>query len=111
MVTWVGGPEVPPSGRGSKSHNVVVGLANCFPFSASTVSSVWVRMIDRIVADIFVEIELVGVPHRIGLQEPAERRRVDPGLVVVHAERGEPHLAGIAEPSGIGRGGEAGFVR
>jgi hypothetical protein len=70
----------------------------------------WICVIDRIVADISVEVELVVISDRIDLQEPSERRRVDAGLVVIHPDLGQPDLPGILEPSHIGGAGDAIFV-
>ena len=58
-------------------------------------------MIHRIIADILIQVDLILVPDRIGLQEPSERRRVHPCLVIIHAELGEERLAGVAEPLGL----------
>jgi hypothetical protein len=33
----------------------------------------WIRMVLRIISDIRIEVDLVLVPDRIGLQEPTER--------------------------------------
>ena len=44
------------------------------------------------------------------MQEPAERGRVDASLVVIHAELGEPGLAGILEPPAVARAGDAVFA-
>ena len=55
--------------------------------------------IHRIVPNISIEIDLILVSDGIGLEEPAERGRVDAGLVIVHAELGEPDLPGVTEPA------------
>ena len=46
----------------------------------------------------------------IDLQEPAEGRGVDAGLVVVHAQFGQPSLAVVLEAAGVGRAGDAVLV-
>ncbi len=75
-------------------------------------SAIRVIQIDRIIRDIGVEVDLIVVSDRIRLQEPPERRRIDPRLVVVHAELGEPRLAGIAEAADAVRlNAEAALVR
>jgi len=67
-------------------------------------------MVDRIIPDIFVQIELILIPHRVGLHEPAQRRRVEPGLVIIHAELGQERLPGVLEPPDIAGGGDAVFI-
>jgi hypothetical protein len=66
-----------------------------------------VHLIDRIIADVRIQVDLVFIPDGIGLQEPAERGRVDARLVVIHAELGQPCLAGVLEPAGVGAAGDA----
>jgi hypothetical protein len=63
--------------------------------------TVGIGVIYGVIADIGVEIELVVVADRIGLQKPPQRRRVGPGLVIIHAELGQERLAGILEPADI----------
>jgi hypothetical protein len=58
-------------------------------------------MIHWIIADIRVEIDLILIPHRIGLQEPSQPRRVDAGLVIIHAELGDVGLPGVPEPAAV----------
>src|SRR4028119_600283 len=60
-------------------------------------SSARIRSVHRIIPDIRVQIDLILIPHRIGLQEPPQRRRVDPRLVVIHAELRYPCLARVLE--------------
>jgi hypothetical protein len=77
--------------------------------------------IDRIVPHIGIEVDLVLVAYGVSLQEPAERRRVDPRLVVIHAKLGDPRLAGVLETAEVARlrdtvfviavGGDAGAAR
>ena len=66
--------------------------------------------VDRIVPHVPIQVELVLVPDGIGLHEPAERGRVHPRLVVVHAELGQPRLPGVLEPAGVAGAGDAVFV-
>ena len=66
--------------------------------------------IDGIVCDICIEVDRILIPNRVGLHEPAQRGRVDPGLVIVHAQFRQPRLAGVLEPADIGGGGDAIFV-
>ncbi len=71
------------------------------PREPVTTMSSWVPLrvppVDRIVPNISVEVHAVPVPDRVGLHEPAKRRRVDARLVVIQACFGEPRLAGIPE--------------
>ncbi len=60
--------------------------------------------------NIAVCIYPVGIPNGIGLEEPAQCRRVDAGLVVIHAELGEVDLPGVLEPAGVGGRGDAVFI-
>ena len=69
-----------------------------------------INSVDRVIPDIGIQIHLILIAHRIGLQEPPQRRRVDPRLVIIHAELGQPDLAGILEPAVIGRARYAVFV-
>ena len=39
-----------------------------------------------------------------------QRRRVEPGLVIIQAQLGEPSLTGILEPADIARTGNAVFI-
>lgn len=57
---------------------------------------------NRIIPDISIEMIPIIIPDRIGLQEPAQCRRVGACLVVVDADLGDGDLAGILEPSDIG---------
>lgn len=66
--------------------------------------------VHRIGLGIVVPARSIGVSGGIGLQEAAVRRRVDTGLVAVHAELGEPGLAGVLEPAGVRGAGDAIFV-
>jgi hypothetical protein len=80
-----------------------------------------IGLIDRIIPHIGIEIDLILIAYGIGLQEPAERRRVDARLVVVHAKLGDPRLAGVLEAAEVARlrdavlviavGGDAGAAR
>lgn len=63
--------------------------------------------IDWVVFDIGIEVDPALIPDRIGLHEPPEHGRVDAGLVIIHAELADPGLAGILEPAGIARLGDA----
>ena len=58
-------------------------------------------MVHGIIPDICIQIDLILIPDRIPLQEPAEARGVDARLVVVHAELGDPGLARILEPADV----------
>lgn len=49
------------------------------PQNIRALPSIRIDLIYRIICDIGVEVELVFVADRIGLEEPAERRRVDAG--------------------------------
>jgi hypothetical protein len=69
--------------------------------------AVRVPQINRIVGSVGIKVYIRFIPHRVGLQEPAERRRVDPRFVIPHVELGEPRLAGIAEPPDIAGVGDA----
>jgi hypothetical protein len=42
-----------------------------------------VRPVERIVADIGIEVEVIEIPDRICLQEPAKTRVVDTGFIIV----------------------------
>jgi hypothetical protein len=76
-----------------------------------TPGSFFVYRIDGIIASIGIEIDLIVIPHRIGLHEAPKRRRIDPGLVMIHAQLTDPRLACIAEPAGIrGIGNAPGIV-
>lgn len=66
--------------------------------------------INRVTTDISIPVHAVRIPQQVGLQEPAERWGVHPGLVIIHAEFRYPRLASIAEPAQICRGGDAIFV-
>jgi hypothetical protein len=57
-----------------------------------------INPINRVIPDVCIEVGLVLIPNRVNLQKPAERGGVDAGLVVPHAEFGQPDLAGVAEP-------------
>jgi hypothetical protein len=70
----------------------------------------WIRRIHRIIADIRIQVDLIVIPDRIDLVEPPEPRVIDAGLVVEQAELAEPHLAGVLEPSPVGRAGVAPVV-
>ena len=58
--------------------------------------------VDGIIPDIGIEVELVLVSDRIGLEEPANVRRVDTGLVVIETQLLEPDLPRVLEPAFIG---------
>ena len=60
-----------------------------------------ISSVDRIVCDVSVEIDLVFISDRIGLQEAAKGRRVEAGFVVIHAEVGLPRLAGILKAAEV----------
>jgi hypothetical protein len=62
-----------------------------------------IRPIDRIASHIIIQVRPVAVSNRIGLHEPTERRRIDAGFVIIHADLGEPRLAGILEPPEVRR--------
>jgi hypothetical protein len=66
-----------------------------------------IGVIHGIVADVGVEVDLVFVPDGIGLQEPSKRGGVDARLVVIHADLGQPCLASVLEPTGVGAAGDA----
>jgi len=51
-----------------------------FPFAT------WIAPVQRVVADIRIQVQIVLVSHRIGLQEAAEVWIVDAGFVVVELE-------------------------
>ena len=70
----------------------------------------WIGPIDRIPTGISVEINPARDPDGIGLHEPSQRRRVDAGLVIVHAKLGQPRLAGVLEPPAVGAARDAIFV-
>jgi hypothetical protein len=53
-----------------------------------------IAQVDRIVADIGVEVGPGLVADRVGLQEPAERRVIDAGLVII--ERASRRCAELA---------------
>jgi hypothetical protein len=72
--------------------------------------TIGVKKVDRITRGIRIEVLLVFVPHRIRLQEPPERRRVHPRLVIIEAELAQPCLAGVLEPPDVGSGRHAIFV-
>ncbi|OAN97489.1 hypothetical protein A8B75_20035 [Sphingomonadales bacterium EhC05] len=57
---------------------------------------------NRIIPNISVEIILILITNRIGLQEPSQIRRVNPCLIVVETKLGDEDLAGILEPADIG---------
>ncbi len=69
-----------------------------------------IASVNRIIPDISIEVDLILIADGIGLQEPAERGGVDAGLVIIHAEVGQPDLAGVAEPTGFAGTGDAVFV-
>jgi hypothetical protein len=64
-------------------------------------------VIDWIVLRVRIEIDLILIPDRVGLQEPSQRRRVEPGLVMPQPELTDPRLAGIAEPALVAGIGDA----
>ena len=66
-----------------------------------------VHEVHRIAADIVVPVQPVAIADRVGLQEPAERGRVHAGLVIVHAELGNPGLTSILEPAQVVRARDA----
>lgn len=55
--------------------------------------------INRIVLDVGIHVHAIFVTNRVGLHEPAERGRVNAGLVVVHSQFRDPSLSGVAESS------------
>ena len=59
-----------------------------------------IGLVNWIVSYIRIEVDLIVIPDRVDLQEPPERGREDAGLVVVHAELGDPRLAGIGTGPG-----------
>lgn len=50
-----------------------------------------------------IEVRPGRVPDRIGLQEPPQRQRIGPSLVVIGPEARQPHLAGILKPPDVAR--------
>jgi len=66
--------------------------------------------VHRVVADIGMKVHPARIADRIGLQEPAEVRRIDAGAIMVHAELGHPRLPGILEPARVRAAGDAVFV-
>ena len=54
--------------------------------------------------------DLIQLQQRRTLHEPAEVGRVEAGLVTMETELGDPRLAGVLEPSEVGRAGLAIFV-
>ena len=68
-----------------------------FPSDRQRTQPPRIPAIDRIIPDIRIEIIIIPIPDRVRLQEPPERRRVEPGLVVIQPERREIALPGIAE--------------
>jgi hypothetical protein len=66
--------------------------------------------VHRIVADIGIEVRIVGISDRIGLHEPHAVGVVHPRLVVIEPELGQPHLSGVLEPADVRGAGPAIFV-
>jgi hypothetical protein len=54
-----------------------------------------------LIADVRIEVHLILIADRAGLQEPAQYCTVDAGLVVAHAKVGDSGLPGIFEPPAI----------
>src|ERR1044072_2001700 len=69
-----------------------------------------VNFVDGIIANINIKFDLIVVSDGIRLHKPPERGRVEPGLVVVHAELAEPGLSRILKPSLVARAGGPVFV-
>ena len=69
--------------------------------------AVWINPIDRIASDIVIPIRPILIPDGVSLQEPSKRWRVHAGFVVIDPEFGEPGLAGVLEPAGVGGGRDA----
>ena len=65
---------------------------------------------NRIIADVGVQVDLILIANGVGLEEPAERRRVDTGLVMIHPQLGDPSLARVLKPPEIARIRDAIFV-
>jgi hypothetical protein len=64
------GPELSTASRGSPA------ICDCFAFILSS----GVDPVHRVIPHIRIEIHLIVIPYRIGLQKPPQRRRVDPRL-------------------------------
>ncbi len=56
-----------------------------------------VGLIDRVIADVGIEVEVVFAADGVGLQEPAFDRIIGPGLVVVKAHFRQADLPGVGE--------------
>ena len=101
------------SDAGTRQGWVNAGVAVAIAGRLSTVGAFQARRIDevhRVVADIGVEIHPVVIADRVGLEEAAEPRGIEAGLVMIEAELAQPGLAGILEAARIGRGGDSIFV-
>ena len=94
-----------------KAHVVIRGGAGGGSVAGiHTLLAVGVFAINRIVADIGIEVELVLIADGIGLQEAAEGGGVEPRFVIIHAKLGDPRLAGVLEPADVGGAGDAPFI-
>jgi len=67
-------------------------------------------MVHRVVGDIGVEVDAAALSDGVGLHEPSDARVIDAVAVMVEADFGDPHLAGIAEPGGVAAAGHAIFI-
>lgn len=76
----------------------------------SSLFTLKIDMIHRIICDIRIQIDLILIPDGISLKKAAKRGRVAAGLVVVHAQLGQPGLPGVLEPAGVARARDAVFV-
>ena len=64
-----------------------------------------IRPVHRIPAHVGVEVEIILIPDRVGLQEPPEPRVVDPRLVIVQPKLVDPRLPGVAVAPEVARRG------
>jgi len=90
------------SGHNSKNARARAASANMF-LDQRPAHPARIRLIPRIVPDIGIEVDLILVADGVGLQEPAERWRVEPRLVVVQPKLGDPGLAGVLESAAVAR--------
>jgi len=72
-------------GRGLLLHLVELLPAVVIPSGALAVKPRRIGAVQRIIADIGIQVEVIPVTHRIRLHEPPEARMVEPRLVTLGA--------------------------
>ena len=72
------------------NNNDFASLLVFFYTCADLSKTARVGVIDRIVTDIGIQVDLIAIPHRIDLQKPPGRRRVETGLVIPQPDCARP---------------------